>query len=155
MRTRERPAARRQLDKRLNLLRNSEGLARPPKGWMRAIREALGMTAAQMAQRLGVSQPRIFSMEKAEAQGSITLDTLERAAHALDCRLVYAFVPRKPLEEMVEDRARALANKRLSAVSHSMALEDQSVDETDERAQLEALVEKIIGGPGSALWKNE
>jgi predicted DNA-binding mobile mystery protein A len=155
MRTLERPAARRQLDKRLNLLRNSEGLARPPKGWIRAIREALGMTAAQMAQRLGVSQPRIFNMEKAEAQGSITLDTLERAAHALECRLVYAFVPRKQLEEIVEDRARALARKRIAAVSHSMALEDQSVDETDERAQLEALVEKIIDGPGSALWKNE
>jgi predicted DNA-binding mobile mystery protein A len=147
--------ARRQLDKRLNFLRNSEGLARPRQGWLKPIREALGMTADQMARRLGVSQPRIFKMEKAEAQGTITLGTLERAAQALDCRLVYAFVPRKPLEELVEDRARALAKQRLSAVSHSMALEDQSVDETDARAHLEALVEKIIDGSGSALWEDE
>ena len=113
------------------------------------------MTAAQMARRLGISQPRIFKMEEAEAHGSITLGTLERAAQALDCRLVYALVPRKPLDELVDERARALAKKRLSSVSHSMALEEQSVDEEDARAHLDALVQTIIGSSGSVLWEDE
>ena len=147
--------ARKQLDKRLNLLQNVDILARPPRGWIKAIREALGMTTAQLGRRLGVSQPRVLGIEKAEVSGSIKLESLERAAHALDCRLVYALAPRKPLEYLVEDRARGLAKKRLRATSHSMALEDQRVDEADEQEHLERLVQKLLNQPGSALWMGE
>lgn len=147
--------ARKQLDKRLNLLQNVDILARPPRGWIKAIREALGLTTAQLGKRLGVSQPRVLGIEKAEVSGSIKLESLERAAHALDCRLVYALVPSKPLEYLAEDRARELAKKRLRATSHSMALEDQRVDEADEQEHLERLVQKLLNQPGSALWEGE
>ena len=147
--------ARKQLDKRLNLLQNVDILVRPPRGWIKAIREALGMTTAQLGKRLGVSQPRVLGIEKAEVSGSIKLESLERAAHALDCRLVYALAPRKPLEYLVEDQARELAKKRLQATSHSMALEDQRVDEADEQEHLERLVQKLLTQPGSALWEGE
>ena len=155
MRAQERAMARKQLDKRLNRLNNMDTLARPPRGWIKAIREALGMTTAQLAKRLGVSQPRVLGIEKAEVSGSIKLESLERAARALDCRLVYALVPRKPLESLVEDRARNLAKKRLHATSHSMALEDQRVDQVDEQEHLERLVQKLLDQPGSALWEDE
>ena len=155
MRAQERASARKQLDKRLNILRNMDILARPPRGWIKAIREAIGMTTVQLGKRLGVSQPRVFAIEKAEASGSITLDSLERAARALDCRLVYAIVSRKPLELLVEERARALAKKRLRATSHSMALEDQRVDEADEQDHLKMLTQKLLDQPGSALWADE
>ena len=155
MRAQERAIARKQLDKRLNLLNNVDTLARPPRGWIKAIRESLGMTTAQLAKRLGVSQPRVLGIEKAEVSGSIKLESLERAARALDCRLVYALVPRKPLESLVEDRARNLARKRLRATSHSMALEDQRVDQVDEQEHLERLVQKLLDQPGSALWEDE
>ena len=147
--------ARKQLDKRLNLLQNVDILARPPRGWIKAIREALGMTTAQLGKRLGVSQPRVIRLAKAEVSGSIKLESLERAAHALDCRLVYALAPRKPLEYLAEDQARELAKKRLRATSHSMALEDQRVDEADEQEHLERLVQKLLNQPGSALWMGE
>jgi hypothetical protein len=52
----------------------------------------------------------------------ISLETPERAANAMDCRLVYALVPHEPLDEIVDKRARALARKHLRATSHSMAL---------------------------------
>ncbi len=155
MRAQERAMARKQLDKRLNILRNVDVLARPPRGWIKAIREALGMTTAQLGKRLGVSQPRVPGIEKGEVSGSITLESLERAAHALDWRLVYAHVPIKTLESLVEDRARKLAKKRLRATSHSMALEDQQVDEVDEQEHLERLVQKLLNQPGSALWEDE
>lgn len=155
MRTQERAVARKKLDKRLNVLQNTDILARPSRGWIKAIREALGMTTAQLGRRLGVSQPRVLAIEKAEALGSIKLDSLERAAHALDCRLVYALVPRKPLVAMVEDRARQLAEKRLGAASHSMALEGQRVEAEDEREHLEQLVNKLINQPGSRLWEDQ
>ena len=155
MRAKERAMARKKLDNRLNTLQNVDVLARPPRGWIKAIREALGMTTAQLAKRLGVSQPRVLGIEKAESSGTIKLETLERAARALDCRLVYALVPRSSLESMTEDRARALARKRLRATSHSMALEDQRVDKADEEEHLERLVQKLLDQSGSALWKDE
>ena len=155
MRAQERAAARKQIDKRLNIIQNSEGLARPVRGWTRAIREALGMTTAQLGKRLGIRQASVVGLEKSEASKSITLETLERAAHALDCRLVYALVPRKPLAELVYERGHALAKRRLRSVSHSMALEDQAVDEEDEKAHLERLVQELMSKRGSALWEDE
>ena len=155
MRAEERAAARRQLDKRLNSLRNSEMLGRPSRGWVRAIREALGMTTAQLGKRIGVSQPRAVAVEKAEAKGSITLDSLERAARALDCRLVYALVPRDPLEEMVHARAQRLALKRLESTRHSMSLEAQEVEETDEQEQVKRMIAHILDKSGSQLWEEE
>lgn len=151
----DRILARSQLDKRLNPLRDLPGLERPFRGWVKAIRESLGMTAAQLGKKMGVSQPRIVDIEKSEKAGAITLDTLERAAQAMDCKLVYAFVPRKPLKELVEDRARAIATERLRRTGHTMALEAQSVLEEDEQEQFDYLVHKIIEKAGSDLWKDE
>ena len=154
MRARDRLLARKQLDKRLNSLRTME-FARPPRGWVKAIREALGMTAEQLAGRIGVTRPRVHEIEKFEVSGSITLDSLERAANALDCRLVYALVPREPLETLVEQRAMRLAKSRLSRTAHSMVLEDQSVDDDDQQQQLMALAKKLAQQSGSKLWEDE
>ena len=155
MRHQDRETARRQLDKRLSLLQNAEMFARPPQGWLKAIREALGMTTAQLGQRLGVSQPRAVNIEKGEAKGSITLDSLEKAAHALDCRLVYAIVPRTPLESLVEERASLLAKKRLKYTAHTMALEAQGVSADDESEQLRQLTRQLIRQAGPKLWEDE
>jgi predicted DNA-binding mobile mystery protein A len=152
MRAQDRAPARKNIDKRLNPLMNTDAFARPPRGWIKAIREALGMTTAQLARRLAIAQPSAVGLEKAEASKVITLETLERAARALDCTLVYALVPRKPLETLVQERGREAARERLRTISHSMALEDQRVREEDERAQLERLAQKLIDAPGSALW---
>ena len=155
MRAQERAVARKQLDKRLNNLHNLDALSRPPRGWIKAIREALGITTTQLGKRLGVSQSTALGFEKSEVGKGISLATLERAAHALDCRLVYALVPKNSLETLVEDRAHELAKKRLRATSHSMALENQRVDEADEHEHLERLVKKLLNQPGSALWEDE
>lgn len=155
MRQKERSSARRQLDKRLSLLTETSSLAPPPRGWIRAIREALGMTTAQLAKRLGVSQPRVIDIEKAEARRTITLDSLERAARALHCRLVYALVPNKPLDDLVEERARLLAEKRLAATRHSMTLEAQGVEPGDEREQLQRLIRELVEQSGSVLWEDK
>ena len=122
MKPKERATARKQLDKRLRPLREKDAFVRPPRGWVKAIREALGMTTAQLGKRLGVSQPRVVALEKAEASGAITLESLTRAAGALDCQLVYTLVPRSSLEEMTKERAIALARKRFSRTAHTMAL---------------------------------
>jgi predicted DNA-binding mobile mystery protein A len=155
MRSKDRAVARRQLDKRLDALRDVKMSAqRPPRGWIKAIREALGMTTRQLAVRIGVGQSRAVDIEKGEVAGSITLDSLQRAAHALDCELVYAIVPGSTLESMVEERAQELAKSRVKAARHTMTLEDQRLDEDDEREQVLALTRKLAEQSGSALWES-
>jgi predicted DNA-binding mobile mystery protein A len=141
--------ARRSLDHLLGPYRELSR-RRPPRGWIRAIRDALGMTAGQLGARMDVSQPAVQTMEASEARGTIQLDTLRRAAEALDCELVYVLLPRRPLRQMYEERAHAVAQSELSTVSQTMALEDQAVDDADEQERLRRFIEQELD-PRS-LW---
>jgi predicted DNA-binding mobile mystery protein A len=147
----QRATARRSLDKRLKPL--TDAAPRPPSGWIKAIREAIGMTGTQFAKRLRISPPSAVRLEKNEARGAITLASLERAANALDCTLVYALVPRTSLESMTVERAEAVARQRLRATAHNMALENQSVDPDDEAEQLKRLVRKLLEQRSPELWQ--
>lgn len=145
----------RHLDKRFSSLRPLAKLQRPPKGWLRAIRDALGMTTVQYARRLGVSQPRIIELEKSEQGGSVTLNTLQRAAEALGCRLVYVLVPERPLAEVVRERAELIAERQSKAVEQTMRLEDQAVkDKRAARALREQAIEDLLKRP-ARLWDEE
>jgi len=142
----------RHLDQRFKGLRPLCLVGRPQKGWVRAVRNALGMTAKQMAERLGVSQPRITELEKAEISGSITLRSLERAAEALGCRVVYALVPERPLADSLQKRAEYLATQQLGNVQQTMNLEDQAVSDEAVREEMrKGLVERLLNKP-SRLW---
>ena len=144
--------ARRHLDARLNRDASVASLQRPPKGWVKAIREALGMTTAHLAQRMGIAQSSVVTLEQSEALGRIRLDTLQRAASALDCRLVYALVPNQPLETLVQSRRRELAERQLAAVEQSMSLENQSVTDKEARErQLQSASERI---DAKTLWND-
>jgi predicted DNA-binding mobile mystery protein A len=142
----------RHLDKRFTVLRRLTQSPRPPKGWLRAVRDALGMTTAQFGRRLGVSQPRIIELEKSEVSGSVTLNTLQRAAEALGCRLVYTLIPEKPLAETVRERAELIAERQLKAVEQTMRLENQSVKNATAAKDLRRqFVEELLRRP-ARLW---
>jgi predicted DNA-binding mobile mystery protein A len=99
--------SRAQLDERFRELGPADRYAAPVRGWIKAIREGLGMSTAQLAKRLGIKQPSLVELEQSEAKSTIELATLRRVAEAVDCTLVYALVPNKPLESAIRDRARA------------------------------------------------
>jgi predicted DNA-binding mobile mystery protein A len=142
-----------QLDQRFESLRPWISLiTRPARGWVRAIRDALGMTTGQMAKRMNVSQPRISELEKAEVHGNITLASMERAAEALGCRLIYVLVPEKPLGETLRDRARTIAERQMSAVEQTMRLEDQEVANPKHRlAAINRQADTLLTRP-ARLW---
>ena len=119
---------------------------------MKALRDALGMTAEQLAQRIEVTKPRVYEIERAELNGSITLRSLERAARAMDCQLVYALIPRQPLQAMVDQRALLEAKKRMRAAAHTMILGDQALEEPELRQQIDALAEELLNQKGAMLW---
>ncbi len=144
--------SRSRLDDRFKEMGSASRFAPPVRGWIRAIREALGMSAVQLAKRLGIRQPSVVALEQSEAKGTIELATLRRVAEALDCTLVYALLPNKPLEGMVRDRARTLARQRLAPVEHSMRLEGQAVGAKESEAQLDEFVRTM--NP-SRLWDDQ
>lgn len=145
--------ARQQLDRRFAALRKTGDFARPRRGWIKAIREALGMSTTQLARRLRVSQSRVSQMEKAEAELAIRLQTLKQVAEALDCTLVYALVPNRPLEEIVRDRAAQISDLQLSRTDHTMRLENQALGSHALMAERERLIRRLIEGAPRRLWE--
>lgn len=143
----------RQLDAALDRWRSADLPARPPSGWLKAIRQALGMTATHLARRLGVTTSTLTRLELSEADDTISLATLRRAAEALGCELHYALVPRQPLATTLEERASRLAQQQMAAISHSMALEAQSTSREHLEEQTRALAESLLKGSRRALWK--
>jgi predicted DNA-binding mobile mystery protein A len=127
-----------QLDRALAPLRSAE-LPRPPKGWIRAIREALGVSSGELAGKMQTNRSLVVQQEKAEAEDRITLKSLRAYANALDCDLVYAFVPRaNTLQELVDRRARAAAKANVLGVEHTMALENQASGNLEQAIDAEA-----------------
>jgi predicted DNA-binding mobile mystery protein A len=127
---------------------------RPPAGWLRAIREALGMSSGVLAERLGVTASGARKLEQAEAVDAITLGTLRRVADALDCDLQYALVPRRPLREMRWQQALHLAQQWQQRAGRTMALEAQPVASPSAAAneRLEAMALEILHTSGTRLW---
>lgn len=127
-----------QLDRDLNQFRKVRDIARPSKGWLRAIREALGIPLRELGARMGTSHQLLMQQEKAEARGTITLKSLKSIADSLGFDLVYALVPRAgSMMKMIEEDAHVEAQKRVLDVEHSMALENQSVGRLDEAIEAE------------------
>lgn len=111
---------------------------RPQRGWLRAIREATGVTTRELARRLHKAQSLAVHLEKSEAEYRITLTALREAADALGCQLVYALVPKNgSIQELSEQRARARAAENVRAVEHTMALEDQAAGGVEQKIEEE------------------
>lgn len=125
---------------------------RPSKGWIHTIRNALGMTAQQLAKRLGVHRTRIVQLERAEIDDAVTLRSLRAAAKELGCELVYALVPQKLLQTTIEQKAKEVARKRVRSVAHTMLLEDQIVNQEQLNEQVEELTKKLLEGSLKHLW---
>src|SRR5262249_51382194 len=136
--------ARQRLDDRLSALKPVDRFRAPPKGWLRAVRDALGMTGVQFAKRLAIRPQSVEYLEKSEANGSIQLKTLGNAARALDCTLIYAVVPNSSLEEAVRARARKIAMRDLSRVAQTMKLEAQETTNDNLESRIEEYIRDIL-----------
>lgn len=142
-----------QLTDRLQPLAVEASSGAPAGGWIRAIRQALGMTNLQLAQRVGRDPNTVSDLQAREVKQTIQLGSLRELANALECDLVYAFVPRKPLEEILEERARLVASKTLRRTGHSMELERQALGARERERAMEREVERLLAGSRRKLWE--
>jgi predicted DNA-binding mobile mystery protein A len=127
-----------QLARSLSTFEGARQEARPQRGWLRAIREGLGLSLEDVGNILGKPRVRIQEFEKAEAEDRITLKSLRRVAAALDCELVYALVPKSgSIIELAERQTRTQATEDVLGVEHTMALEDQAQGNTNQLIEQE------------------
>jgi len=126
-----------QLDRNLTAARSLP--PRPSGGWIAAVREALGLSLAQIGQLVRVPRQNVQKFERAEAGDRITLATLRRVADAMGCELVYVLVPKSgSFAELAERPTREQAAHDLKSVLHTMALEDQKPENTNQLIEDEA-----------------
>jgi len=140
---------RRSYQKKFDLFRKAI-IARPQQGWLKTIREFLGMTTTQLAKRLEISQPRIIAMEKNER--NVKISTMERIADTLNCDFSYAFVPRENIDDIIYNQAKKKAQKILDKVNKNMGLENQ-LAKTDEL--LKDIIEELLDGNIARIWDED
>ena len=145
---------REQLDDTLRRFSSVASVNRPVKGWIRAIRDALGMNMRQFADRLGVSKSRIPRIEQDEITGGLTLKTMNRVADKLDCVFVYGLVPRTSLNDTVRKQASIVTQRRMNRLIHTMRLEDQGLSSKNTKKAFKNMVEETIDSP-SILWEKD
>lgn len=142
-----------QLDRKLRDLRPLAATIVPERGWLNAIRTALGMSLRQLGARLEISAQSVKEMEEREADGSITLRSLRQAANALDLDLVHVLIPREAsLDAMIEKRARQVARSIVLRTSTSMELEEQGVSSERIEKAVRSKAEELIRTMPRYLW---
>lgn len=122
---------RSQLDARLNLSTPLGQVVTPRRGWIHAIRTALGMSQTQLARRVGLTRAAVSKWEAREPLGNITVSTLRQAAAALECDLFMALVPTDGLQRTVERQASQKATEERNRIVHTMRLENQEAGVDD------------------------
>ena len=117
------------MDKKIFDLKSAKNIVPQSSGWIKTVREAIGMTVSQLAARLGVTQPRITKMESNE--DNLKLSTMKKAAEAMNCEFVYYFKPRTTFQNLVDEQAQKKAAEVLKTVNVNMALENQEIAEDE------------------------
>lgn len=141
-----------QLDATLAQFAWLRNLQPPRMGWIRAIRDALGMSGRQLGKRMDVGKMWVGDMERLEATGATTLKTLRRAAEAMDCVLVYALVPKTTLKETLQKQARQKVRQDTARASHTMALEDQALTQDEVGKATETAAAFLLDKMPKTFW---
>jgi transcriptional regulator with XRE-family HTH domain len=81
------------------------------------------MSLVQLAKRVGVTQSSMSVSIKTEKEKRITLNRLTQIADAMDCDLVYGFVPRKKIEDLMLDQAVKKTRQLMDHAETHMELE--------------------------------
>ncbi len=126
----------------------------PRTGWIRAIRDALGISQSQIAARVGVSRATVQQWERAEARRRITVHSLDRVAQAMGCAVALAIVPKYgTLDDVRRRQARAKAIaivKKEDAPADPDAVTDLTAA---QKRRVERIVLRLLRGSPRRLWK--
>ena len=144
-----------QLDKKLAAFTSIKKLSTPKDGWISAIRNTLGMSQSQLAQRLNLSRSRMKKIEESETKGSLKFSTLRKVAECLGCEAHYLLVPKnKSLVEFVNQQAESIAKKAVMKSAQHMILENQEALR-EIKQQINLLTQELLHQKLKNLWKQK
>lgn len=146
------PIIQKQYRNKINQLLELPPIERPPEGWVRTFRKALGMSSRQLATRLNLSKPSVTQMERMEVEDRITLTQLRKVAHALDAKLVYALVPRKPLDTVLDKQATRKAQALVSRADTQMQLEKQQLGAEEIQQLIRQEAQRLLDTMPRDFW---
>ena len=141
----------RQMHKKIESIKGFREKVSGVHSWIRYMRKALNMTPGQLARRMGLTLPSLYQLERQEASDKINLQSLKKAAKAMECDLVYAFIPRKSLDEMIDHQAEKKARELVMSSHLHMEYEDQAVSKKELEGQISELVETLKNSKN--LWE--
>ncbi|MEQ8314863.1 MAG: mobile mystery protein A [Gammaproteobacteria bacterium] len=146
------PIIQKQYRDKINQLLELPPIERPPEGWVRTFRKALGMSSRQLAARLNLSKPSVTQMERMEVEDRITLTQLRRVAQALDAKLVYALVPRQPLDTVLDKQATRKAQELVSRADTQMQLEKQQLGAEEIQQLIRQEAQRLLDTMPRDFW---
>ena len=142
-----------QLDQRLKPFQKTGMVMVPDKGWINNIRISLNMTMAQLGDKLGMTRQGVKKIEDSEVRGSISINSLKEIGKILNLKFVYGFVPNAgTIDNLVELKARELAQKIVLRTNQNMKLENQGISDEKLNQSIFDLAEEIKREMRKSLW---
>lgn len=142
-----------QLNEKMDQLTGLQHVIVPPIGWIRAIRNGIGMSMEQLGRKLSITKQGVMDIEKREMEGAITIKAMQEIAKAMDTQFVYGFVPNAgSLEQMIETRALEIAKTIVQRTSTTMKLEDQVNSKERIEKAIKERASEIINKTPKILW---
>ena len=142
-----------QLNSKMLSFTEVQKITPPPIGWIKAVRNAIGMSLLQLGNRLSITKQSVQDMERREKDGSITIKSLREVASALDMNLIYGFVPKDgSLDALIERKAKNLATQIVLRTNNSMKLEDQENSKQRIEKAIQERTTAIINEMTKTLW---
>lgn len=142
-----------QLNEKMDQLTGLQHVIVPPIGWIKAIRNGIGMSMEQLGKKLSITKQGVMDIEKREKKGAITIKSMQEIGKAMDTQFVYGFVPKAgSLEQMIEYRALEIASKIVERTSTTMKLEDQANSKERIEKAIKERATEIINKTPKILW---
>ena len=142
-----------QLDQKLQPFYDARKVIVPERGWVNTIRTTLNMTMEQLGTKLNITRQGVKRIEKNEANGAITLNSLKDVANAMDLKLIYALVPKKgTINDLIQVKAEKLAQKIVLRTNQNMKLEDQGIGDEKIDKIIKELADEIQREMRKSLW---
>ena len=142
-----------QLNEKILQLAGMQHVIVPPIGWIKAIRNGIGMSMEQLGKKLSITKQGVMDIEKREKEGAITIKSMQEIAKAIDMQFIYGFVPDAgSLDQMIEMRALEMATKIVQRTSNTMKLEDQENSKERIEKAIKERAAEIINKTPKILW---
>lgn len=124
------------------------------EGWIKLMRQALGMSGAQLARKMGVSRALVSNTENAETEGRVTIKKMQKIAESMECEFIYCIIPKGEIQTILTQRATQKAQSIVDRTNHHMSLEAQELTNEQTNSEVERLTSEILKHKSSDLWND-